>query len=579
MAPLRTALGISCLMLICSACALEDARVAAPPVTNSKASPRPNVLLLVAEDLSPRLGAYGDRVAQTPNLDALAGRSVRFTNVFTTAGVCAPSRAALITGLHQISFGAQHMRASTGPLGEYYAQPPSDVRAFPELLRAAGYFTFTDSKLDYQFSGIRAGSGPFTIWDIDGAGDTAWRQRAQDQPFFGMINFLETHESGVMRPDGPAHSESHRATQRMRASAGLMAPKVTAPAVIELPPYYPDVPEVRRDIARHYDNIAAMDARVGRILEALRQDGLANDTVVIWTSDHGDGLPRAKRELYDSGIHVPLLLHHPGDAQNAGTVDERLVSFVDLAPTILELAGVAPPAYLHGRSMLTAAPREYVFASRDRIDEVPDRQRAVRDARYKYIKSYRADLAAGHPLDYRDNLDMVRIWRTLFEDGELTGLQARWFQPQGAERLFDTQTDPHEIDNLAGKVSHAAHLQRLRRALERFQTRVGDTSETPEASLRAQYLDNGRVPVTPAPMLCRHDLRGDGDPPRIGVTGTVSVGVRAAGTAERWRLMTDPVTLDTPQGLEFRAVRYGWRPSNVIKIVNNSDLPRCAPPE
>ena len=276
--------------------------------------PPPNILLLVAEDLSTRIGAYGDKVARTPNLDALAKRSVRFTQVFTTAGVCAPSRAALVMGQHQISFGAQHMRTSTGPHGLYYAQPDAHLKAFPELLRAAGYFTFTDGKLDYQFSGIGAGSGPFTLWDEEGE-EAHWRNREPGQPFFGLINFLETHESGLMRMDVEPHSESHRATQRMRISRGLVAKAVTDPADVNVPPYYPDIPEVRADIARHYDNIHAMDARVGKILSTLEQDGLSERTIVIWTTDHGDGLPRAKREIFDTGIHVPMLVHVPSSSR------------------------------------------------------------------------------------------------------------------------------------------------------------------------------------------------------------------------------------------------------------------------
>ena len=169
----------------------------------------PNILLLVAEDLGPRIGSFGDNQARTPNLDALAQQSTRFTKVFTTAGVCAPSRAALITGQHQISFGAQHMRTSTSPLGAYLAQPEKNLRALPELLRQLGYYTYTDNKLDYQFSGIRAGSGPFSLWDAQGRRAEDWRQRKPGQPFFGLINFMHTHESGVMRASGPSYSNGH----------------------------------------------------------------------------------------------------------------------------------------------------------------------------------------------------------------------------------------------------------------------------------------------------------------------------------------------------------------------------------
>ncbi len=290
---------------------------------------RPNILLLMAEDLSPRIGSFGDALANTPNIDQLAVAGTRYTNVFTTAGVCAPSRAALITGQHQISFGGQHMRTTTGPLGPYLAQPAAGVKAFPELLRGAGYYTFTDRKLDYQFSGVSAGSGPFTLWDKDGAAPTAWRKRAPGQPFFGLINFLETHESGVMQPDGPPHSPSHAATQKMRKNANLVAPAVTNPADIILPPYYPDLPAVRNDLARHYDNIHAMDQRVGDIVAALAADGLLDNTIIIWTTDHGDGLPRAKRELYDSGTKVPLVLRIPkhinGRQTSAATADSSPV--------------------------------------------------------------------------------------------------------------------------------------------------------------------------------------------------------------------------------------------------------------
>ena len=349
--------------------------------TAAAASPadtqQPNILLLVAEDLGTRLGSYGDTVAHTPNLDKLANNGARFTQVFTTAGVCAPSRAALITGQHQISFGAQNMRTSTGPLGPYFAQPPRSLRAFPEILRSQGYFTFTDRKLDYQFSGVYANSGPFTLWDSEGdlgqfpqtAAASPWHLRAKEQPFFGLINFLETHESGVMRATGKPHSQIHAGTQKFRQALGLVAPSKTDPNAIELPPYYPDLPEVRQDIARHYDNIRTMDAKVGAILAALEKDGLAESTIIVWTTDHGDGLPRAKRELLDTGIHVPMIIYVPEQLakgtlaalrpqvqgyseDNNAALTSQLISFVDLAPTILQLAGISPPDYLHGRDFL-----------------------------------------------------------------------------------------------------------------------------------------------------------------------------------------------------------------------------------
>lgn len=525
----------------------------------------PNILLLLAEDLSPRLGAYGDPLAVTPNLDALAQNAITYTRAFTTAGVCAPSRASLITGQHQISFGAQHMRTSTGPLGQYYALPPAHLRAFPELLRQSGYYTFTDRKLDYQFSGVGAGTGPFTIWDADGAADTAWQNRNADQPFFGLINLMETHESGVMRTDVEPYSKSHARTIAMRRGGNLIAAQITDPTAVNLPPYYPDLAEVRRDVARHYDNIAAMDQRVGRILKALQKDGLARNTIIIWATDHGDGLPRAKRELYDSGLHVPLLVAIPGEPART---DTRLVSFVDLAPTILDFANVSPPAYLHGQSIF-AAPREYIFASRDRIDEVPDRQRAVRDARFKYIRSDYPELPGGHPLTYRDNLEMVRAMRASFTAGTLTPAQAQWFTGPGVHRLYDTHTDPHELNNLASAPEHETTLARLSQALDRFLIRVGDWGTMPETKMRTQLLDADNVPVTPVPF----SLLQAGHVRLISPIGA-SVGYRATGAAQ-WQLYRDNASIrinDYPRGLEAKSVRYGWQESKVITVAGRQEL-------
>ncbi len=522
---------------------------------------QPNILLLVAEDLSPRIGAWGDNLAHTPNLDALASVSTKFTNVFTTAGVCAPSRAALITGQYQFTFAAQHMRTSTGPLGPYLALPPPELRAFPELLRKAGYYTYTDTKLDYQFSGIRAGSGPFTLWDADGAAPTAWRNAKPGQPFFGLVNFIATHESGVMRPTGPAHSEAHRNTQIFRKRGNVVAESITNPKDVDLPPYYPDLPSVRADMARHYDNIALMDRQVGEILNALAQDGQLENTIVIWTSDHGDGLPRAKRELYDSGLHVPFLLSLPSDLRHLSDLTEnnRLVSFVDLAPTILELAGVEVPSHFHGKSIF-GEEREFVFAGRDRIDEVMDRQRAIRDNRFKYIRSWYPEVPGGHPLEYRDNLDMTRAMREAWRAGQLTPDQKRWFEPVGQHQLYDTRSDPHEINNLADDPRHRATLARLRKSLLGFLDVVGDTSVQPENELRSSLLRDEEIPSTPAV-----EYTVDGDFLTLTNPIGASIGYRTPDS-DHWLLYQRPLAVEPGMAVEAKSVRYGWRESPVVLI-------------
>ena len=502
-------------------------------------------------------------MARTPNLDRLAAEGVRFTNVLTTAGVCAPSRAALITGMHQISIGGQHMRTSTRPAGGYLAVPPPEVKAFPELLRRAGYYTLTSLKLDYQFSEVLPGTGPFTIWDAEGFAPS-WRERPAGKPFFAMINPGQTHESGLFQPLGRwPHSVSHLAMQLVRAwQYGLDDGEgPVTPEQVAVPRYYPDTPVVRADIARHYNNIARMDAEVGAVLARLEADGLADSTIVVFTTDHGDALPRAKRELFDTGIRVPLIVRWPAhwrpEGLAPGSVDERLVSFVDLAPTILEWAGAERPAYLHGRSLsqLRESPQRYAFASRDRIDEVEDRQRAVRDERFEYIRSWRPDLPGGHRLAFRDDLELMRELRALYEAGALDLLQRQWFEPPGEERLFDTLADPDELHDLSADPAHAAVLARLRTALDAWLVRVGDWSEETEDAMVARFQPAGVRPVTDTPGL---QLEAS----RIAITCATpgaSIGYREGDGP--WLLYVAPIDARPGATVTAKAVRYGWEES------------------
>ena len=535
-------------------------------VTLAQTSARPNILLLMAEDMGPRVGAFGDSVAVTPHLDALAAQGVRYTSTFTTAGVCAPSRAAHILGMHQISTGTQHMRSSTRPAGGYYSVAPEGVKAYPELLREAGYFTYTDYKLDYQFSGTLADSGPPTIWDREGGVAWDWNNRADGQPFFGFINFMVTHESGIFRPLGSKpESVAHFAMQLLRWwQLDGAVPEVVRPQEIVVPPYYPDTQTVRADMVRHYNNIAYMDGEVGEILKQLEADGLADSTIVIWTTDHGDGLPRAKRELYDSGIKVPMIIRWPQASRpegvEAGAVDERLISFADLGPTILSLAGVPVPAYMQGRNVASrdAAPREYVYASRDRIDEMMDRQRAVRDKRYKYLRSWYPQQPGGDDLEFRNNIDMVREMRALYEADKLNVVQRQWYEPPGEERLYDLEQDPYEIYDVSADPHYRAVLRRMRGAMDDWLARVGDWSEEPEDAMVARFEPGGERQVTPAPTL---SVSG----------GELLITPAAAGHSleyrlddGRWQLYTGPASVDPTNAIEARAVRYGWEESEIV---------------
>jgi arylsulfatase A-like enzyme len=520
---------------------------------------RPNILLIVAEDLSPRMGAYGDALADTPSIDRLAREGTRYTRAFTTAGVCAPSRAAIILGVHQNTWGAGHMRASGGG---YVAVPPADWKAFPELLRAAGYYTVNNGKTDYQMSrrfpnGVFG--GPSSIWDEARADD--WRGRAPGQPFFVYHTLLATHESQVW-PTWRFHSWTQILMAPMRVRNHRAWVLETDPAAVTLPPYYPDTPTVRADLARHYNNIARMDRQVGEILERLEADGLADDTLVVFTTDHGDGLPRAKRWLYDSGLHVPLIVRWPGRVA-AGAVDEELVSGVDLAPTFLSLAGVAVPGPLHGRVLLgrEAQPEpRYVYAARDRIDEQPDTVRAVRDRRFKYIRNRHPERPYVLDMAFRDQMPMMQELRRLAAEERLEGVPALWFRAQRApEELYDTEADPHEIQNRAGDPAFAAVLARMRAELDRWLAASGDLGLLPEEELRQRFWPGGREPVTADPTLGRD---ADGSLALQCATPGASMELRLDGGP--WRLYTGPVEAPPGAGAEARAVRYGWAASGEV---------------
>ena len=339
------------------------------PVRSPCASDQPNILWLSCEDISAHLGCYGYPNATTPNLDAFAREGVRYSHAFVTAGVCAPCRSAIITGMYQTSIGTQHMRCR--------AKLPEHVKPFTHWLRAAGYYCTNHTKQDYQFT------TPSGTWDVS-SGKAHWKNRPKDKPFFAVFNYTGCHESGIA-------SESKYRT----VTAGLKKHDRSVVAA-SLPPYYPDTPVVRDDWGRYFDVITAMDRWFAGHLKALDEAGLTEETIVIYWSDHGVGLPRAKRWLYDSGMHVPLIVRIPekfrvGNQGQPGFVSNQLVSLIDLGPTVLNLAGVNIPEHLQGQAFLgrqPPPPRKFVFGARDRMDERYDIIRAVRDQRFKYIRNY-----------------------------------------------------------------------------------------------------------------------------------------------------------------------------------------------
>ncbi len=337
---------------------------------------RPNIVWLSTEDISPHIGFMGDPHAITPHLDQLANEGVVFNRTYTTAGVCAPVRSAIITGMYQSTIGTQHMRSA--------AQLPDHVELFPAYLRRAGYYTTNNSKTDYQLP--KKDPAIAAAWD-DSSPDGHWRNRpAADQPFFAVFNFGGTHESGIEQ------DEKYR-----EVTANLTPDQRQDPAALTTyPPYYPETPAARENWKRNYELITAMDAWAGDLIQQLKDDGLYENTVIFFWSDHGIGLPRAKRWLYESGTHIPLAVRVPSayrtsDQITPGSVDSQLISSIDFAPTVLNLAGVSLPDQFQGRPFLgpdLPPVRRYIYGARDRMDERYDIIRMVRDQRFRYIRNY-----------------------------------------------------------------------------------------------------------------------------------------------------------------------------------------------
>jgi arylsulfatase A-like enzyme len=452
----------------------------------SHAADRPNILWITAEDMSPTLGCYGDDYAITPHLDALARQSILFTNAFATAPVCSPSRSCLINGAYAPSQSTHNMRSAL-PI------PPA-MTGFPSRLRAAGYYTSNNVKTDYNSANWQEIID--SSWDANG--DTAhWQDKkgrgVAGQRFFSVFNLMESHQSRTMVwPRERFEAE----VQSMLSGYEIHDPK-KAP----LPPYYVDTPTVRRTVARYYDCVTLMDKKVGVLLQQLQSDGLADDTIVFFYSDHGSGMPRHKRALLDSGMKVALMVRIPekykhlaapltrAGAELAGTRTDRLVSFVDYAPTVLKLAGLEPPDYMQGEAFLgdvdgDAKGRRYVYGHRDRVDEVIDMARSVRDKRYLYIRNYMPHLGYNQRTWWPDLGEIRHEFYRLANAKKMSDAQWHFAGPtRPAEELYDCEADPDNLKNLAGDPRHANTLDRLRGALRQHAMTTHDTGYLPESML------------------------------------------------------------------------------------------------
>lgn len=433
---------------------------------------RPNILWITSEDNAAHwLGCYGNAEASTPRLDALAQQGLMFTHAYANGPVCAVARSTILNGAFAVTQGTQHMR-SRHPI-------PPEYLGHATHLRRLGYYCTNNKKTDYNFRGDDT-----AIWDE--CSDTAhYRNRPDDKPFFAIFNLEITHESRLF-PDQVA---------KFRRDGILPEIPRLDPAKLTVPPYLPDLPAMRSDIAIYHDCMSELDRQVDELLDELETAGLADDTIVFYYSDHGGAMARAKRYLHDTGTRVPLMIHFPEKWRHLspfkpGSKVDELVSFVDLAPTLLSLCGQPTPAPMQGRAFLGAHRRapaadDIVLLFADRFDELEGMRRAITDGRYRYIRCFSPHLPGAPYATYPLGQPSWSAWRDAAENGTLSPLHtAMWIVPQPLEMLFDTQKDPWEISNLAGDPAHAALLAAMRAKLRSTMASVLDTGLIPEPMWR-----------------------------------------------------------------------------------------------
>ena len=508
-------------------------------VARSQNETRPNVVILMADALGPELGAYGDPAAVTPNIDRLAREGVTYVAAYATSGSNGAAYASLITGMHPQTLGVvqdwTEGRAWT-------VAPQPEVKAFPELMRQRGWFTFRVGPDVDPFGGVAG------MWDVNEREPTVtWPDVDVPQPFLGVIEVSTL-------PRDEAAAAAARKKKGFFERLFVKEPEDTPPPAIDaakivVPPYLPDTPAMRAAMQARYQRIAAFDARVGETLQRLERSGALANTVVIVAARNGPPWPRAERTLYESGVRVPLIVRYP-DGRGRGTVSRALVSGADLAPSVLKLAGLQPLAWMQGRDRLSARPdpaASFVFSIQNRVGSVYERSRAVRDGRFLLILNETPQTRL---------LDLAR--RGEFYDAAVNGGPPPLGQthPRPRLELYDLRADPQQVRNLADDPAHAASLQRMAQALMAFNAVTPDMSNATTAELRDRFRPAGETPVTAPPVLRE-------------VGGRIHMEALTPGSSIQWRedeehpwkLYRGPVTLPKDGKLEARATRYGFRES------------------
>ena len=509
----------------------------------------PNIVWLVAEDQSPEwFPMYGDSTMSLPNLESLSNDGIIFNNAYAPVPVCAPARSSIITGMYPTTLGTHNMRTYAPWRGDggkpypnldipsYSPIVPNGVKMFTQYLREKGYYTSNGPKEDYNFKKLSS------AWD-ESSKNHHFRKRKEGQPFFSVFNFAVCHESQIWK----------------RGKDSLFV----NPTEVQVPPYFPDNDTIRHDLAVNYSNLKRLDDQIGDVISELKEDGLYENSIIFFYGDHGGPFPRHKRALYETGTKVPMVIKFP-ENHNAGTFDNRFISFIDLAPTVLSMAGIEPPKVMQGIAQFgkfeVAGKPKYTFHTSDRFDGVYDRLRAVRSKRYKYIKSYDTSLSHALPVQYREQMPMMRELRRLYAAGELNENQARWLHPtKPKEELYDLEKDPYELNNLAELAVMQDTLAKLRGVLLGWIKETNDLGEIPEQDLIAKWLPDGIQPQLPPLEL--EDKNGQ---IRLISKMADATILWKAPQDSLWTMYTEPIP--NTFSFEAKAERIGYLDSDVLIV-------------
>lgn len=514
---------------------------------------KPNIIWLVCEDQSPDfLPMYGDATLSMPVLSTLAQDAVIYDNAFSPAPVCAPARSAIITGMYPTSLGTHNMRTynhnkednqPTIGVPKYSPIVPENVKVFTNYLRVNGYYCTNNAKEDYNFE------TPLGTWDESG-NKASHKNRPKGAPFFAVYNYGITHESQIWRNGGKE--------------------LIVDPDKVDAPPYFPDNEAVRHDLAVNYSNLNRLDGQLNKILEELKADGLYENTYIFFYGDHGGPFPRHKRSIYDTGLKVPMIIKFPGN-KKAGSRNDEFISFIDLAPTVLSLAGIEPPAYMQGKAKLgtfkSAEKDEFIYAASDRFDECYDKKRAVRSKKFKYIRNYMTEIPYELPVSYRMQMPMMQKMSRMDSIGELKGVQKLWFaKKKPKEELYDLELDPYEFENLAAFPEYNTLLNAFSKTLDVWEVSTADLGRTPEKELIDIWQPGGKTQKLEFP-----NYKWSGKQLVLFSDHTDATIVWRIKGSEVWNLYSSPVKIENDALIEVATTRIGYQ-SSAIKEIDSRNL-------